>query len=114
VTTIANDTATIRATSILDATQYDEINVVDNIPTPCIAVSSFYEDFDAPSLTCCNMGVVPDCWNSISTATGANQIISTTSPASGTNNIYQFGYSTILQYIVVQPELNHTNAETHQ
>src|SRR5690606_30335333 len=81
---------------------------------PCIAVSSFYEDFDAPSLTCCNMGVVPDCWNSISTAAGANQIISTTSPASGTNNIYQFGYGTNLQSIVVMPEVNNINAGTHQ
>ena len=114
VTAIANGTATIRATSVLDPTQYDEINVVVNTATPCTAVSSFYEDFDAPSLTCCNMGVVPDCWNSISTAAGANQIISTTSPASGTNNIYQFGYGANLQSIVVMPEVNNINAGTHQ
>src|SRR5690606_30847224 len=100
--------------SVLDPTQYDEINVVVNTATPCTAVSSFYEDFDAPSLTCCNMGVVPDCWNSISTAAGANQIISTTSPASGTNNIYQFGYGANLQSIVVMPEVNNINAGTHQ
>ncbi len=60
------------------------------------------------------MGVVPDCWHSISTATGANQIISTTTPASGTNNIYQFGYGANLQSIVVMPEVNNINAGTHQ
>jgi len=80
----------------------------------CPAVSSFSENFDAPTLTCCNMGVVPQCWNSISTATGANQIISTTTPASGTNNIYQFGYGTNLQSIVVMPEVTNINAGTHQ
>lgn len=80
----------------------------------CPAVSSFSENFDAPTLNCCNMGVVPQCWNSISTATGANQIISTTTPASGTNNIYQFGYGTNLQSIVVMPEVNNINAGTHQ
>ena len=80
----------------------------------CPAVSSFSENFDAPSLTCCNMGVVPTCWNSISTATGANQIISNTTPASGTNNIYQTGYGTNLQSIVVMPEVTNINAGTHQ
>jgi len=80
----------------------------------CPAVSSFSENFDTPTLTCCNMGVVPQCWHSISTATGANQIISNTTPASGTNNIYQFGYGTNLQSIVVMPEVNNINAGTHQ
>lgn len=80
----------------------------------CPAVSSFSENFDASTLTCCNMGVVPQCWHSISTATGANQIISNTTPASGTNNIYQFGYGTNLQSIVVMPEVNNINAGTHQ
>jgi len=85
-----------------------------NITNGCTAVSSFSENFDAPSLTCCNMGVVPACWTSISTATGANQIISNTTPASGTNNIYQFGYGANLQSIVVMPEVNNINAGTHQ
>jgi hypothetical protein len=81
---------------------------------PCAPVSSFYENFDAPALTCCNMGVVPECWSSISTATGANQIISNTTPASGTNNIYQFGYGTGKISIVVMREVNNINAGTHQ
>lgn len=114
VTAIANGTATVRATSVLDPTQYDEINVVINATNPCAPVSSFYENFDAPTLTCCNMGVVPECWNSISTAVGANQIISTTSPASGTNNIYQTGYGTGKISIVVMRAVNNINAGTHQ
>ncbi|RYD97477.1 MAG: T9SS type A sorting domain-containing protein [Sphingobacteriales bacterium] len=80
----------------------------------CAAVSSFYENFDAPALTCCNMGVVPECWHSISTAVGANQIISNTSPASGTNNIYQTGYGAGKISIVVMREVNNINAGTHQ
>ena len=114
VTAIANGTATIRVTSVADPTKYDEINIVINTLGTCTAVSSFFEDFDDPTLTCCSMGMVPDCWNSISTATGANQIISTTSPASGTNNIYQIGYGTGKVSIVVMPEVNNINAATHQ
>lgn len=116
VTAIANGTVVIRATSVADATKYGDITVTVNIPTTpsCTAVSSFSENFDASTLTCCNMGVVPQCWHSISTATGANQIISNTTPASGTNNIYQFGYGTNLQSIVVMPEVTNINAGTHQ
>lgn len=80
----------------------------------CAPVSNFYENFDAPTLTCCSMGLVPECWNSISTAAGANQIISTTSPASGTNNIYQNGYGAGKISIVIMREVNNINAGTHQ
>lgn len=85
-----------------------------NTTSPCTAVSNFSEDFDSSTLTCCNMGVVPQCWSSLSTATGANQIISNTTPASGTNNIYQFGYGTNKISIVIMPEINNINAGTHQ
>lgn len=114
VTAIANGTATIRATSVSNPAQYDEIAVVINTTSPCVAVSSFYENFDAPALTCCNMGVVPECWASLSTGTGANQIISNTGPASGANNIYQFGYGPGLASIVIMREVNNINAGTHQ
>jgi len=116
VTAIANGTVVIRATSVADTTKFGDITVTVNTPTTpsCTAVSSFSENFDSPSLTCCNMGVVPTCWSSISTATGANQIISNTTPASGTNNIYQFGYGANLQSIVVMPEVTNINAGTHQ
>lgn len=58
------------------------------------------------------MGVVSDCWNSITTP-GGNQIISSTSPASGTSNVYQFGYGTGKISIVIMPPLSNINEGTH-
>ncbi|GAA5085741.1 hypothetical protein GCM10023210_06840 [Chryseobacterium ginsengisoli] len=76
----------------------------------CSAVSSFSENFDAYS--CCNMGVVPTCWDSV-ILNGASQIISSTSPASGTSQIYQFGYGTGKVSIVIMPPISNINAGTH-
>ena len=76
----------------------------------CAPVSEFSENFD--TLSCCNMGVVPTCWNSLRTTNG-NQIISATSPASGTSNVYQFGYGNGVVSIVVMPPLTNVNAGTH-
>ncbi|MFL9833578.1 T9SS type A sorting domain-containing protein [Chryseobacterium terrae] len=75
----------------------------------CTAVSEFSENFD--TLSCCAMGVVPSCWDSILTAGGGNQIISSTSPASSPSNVYQTGYTKIS--IVVMPPLTNINAGTH-
>lgn len=74
----------------------------------CTPVSEFSENFD--TLSCCNMGVVPTCWNSIVTQ-GGNQIISTTTPASGVSNVYQNGYQKVS--IVILPPLSNVNAGTH-
>jgi len=74
----------------------------------CTPVSEFSENFD--TLSCCNMGVVPTCWNSIVTQ-GGNQIISSTTPASGTSNVYQNGYLKVS--IVILPPLTNVNAGTH-
>lgn len=76
----------------------------------CAPVSEFSENFD--SYSCCGMGVVPTCWNSIMTQ-GGNQIISGTSPASGTSQIYQTGYGTGKISIVVMPSVTNINAGTH-
>lgn len=75
----------------------------------CTPVSEFSENFD--TLSCCNMGVVPPCWNSILTTGGGNQIISTTSPASSPSNVYQTGYNKVS--IVIMPPLTNINAGTH-
>ncbi len=75
----------------------------------CTPISEFIENFD--TLSCCNMGVVPTCWNSILTSGGGNQIISNTSPASGPSNVYQTGYNKIS--IVIMPRLTNINAGTH-
>lgn len=80
----------------------------NNANAQCTPVSEFSENFDA--LSCCAMGVVPPCWNSLLTQ-GGNQIISSTSPASSPSNVYQNGYNKIS--IVVMPELTNINAGTH-
>ncbi len=77
----------------------------------CNPVSEFSENFDAYS--CCTMGVVPTCWNSIR-LNNASQIISSTQPASGTSQIYQFGYGTGTVSIVVMRPVSNINAGTHQ
>lgn len=75
----------------------------------CTPISEFSENFD--TLSCCNMGVVPTCWNSILTSGGGNQIISSTSPASSPSNVYQTGYNKVS--IVIMPPLTNINAGTH-
>jgi len=113
VTASANGTVTVRATSVADATKFGELNVVVTIePTNnCPALTSLYENFD--TLSCCDMGVVPTCWNSLLLG-GASQIISSTQPASGTSQIYQNGYGTGKISIVALPQFSNVNAGTHQ
>ncbi|WP_415328455.1 T9SS type A sorting domain-containing protein [Chryseobacterium sp. MMS23-Vi53] len=82
-----------------------------SVNAQCNEVSSFSENFDAYS--CCAMGVVPTCWDSV-LLNGASQIISSTSPASGTSQIYQNGYGTGKISIVVMPPISNINAGTHQ
>ncbi|WP_449401208.1 T9SS type A sorting domain-containing protein [Chryseobacterium wanjuense] len=77
----------------------------------CNAVTGFSENFDAYS--CCNMGVVPTCWDSVLLG-GASQIISSTAPASGTSQIYQNGYGAGKISIVVMPPVSNINAGTHR
>jgi hypothetical protein len=77
----------------------------------CNPVTEFSENFDAYS--CCTMGVVPNCWSSIR-LNNASQIISSTQPASGTSQIYQFGYGTGTISIVIMRQVSNINAGTHQ
>ncbi len=113
VTAIANGTVTVRATSVADATKFGELSVVINIAQvdECPSLTSLYENFD--TLSCCAMGVVPECWESILLG-GASQIISSTQPASGTSQIYMNGYGAGKIAIVVLPHFSNVNAGTHQ
>ena len=113
VTATANGTVTIRATSVADATKFGELSVVINIPpaNECPSLTSLYENFD--TLSCCAMGVVPTCWESILLG-GASQIISSTQPASGTSQIYMNGYGAGKIAIVVLPHFSNVSAGTHQ
>lgn len=81
------------------------------INAQCNPVTEFSENFDAYS--CCAMGVVPNCWSSLR-LNNASQIISSTQPASGTSQIYQFGYGTGTVSIVIMPDVSNINAGTHR
>lgn len=82
-----------------------------SINAQCNPVSSLSENFDAYS--CCNMGVVPACWDSVILG-GASQIISSTQPASGTSQIYQTGYGTGKISIVILPRMSNLLDGTHR
>src|SRR5690606_5142757 len=86
------------------------INISEPIEE-CTPITDLYEDFD--DYSCCEMGVVPTCWDSIILG-GASQIISSTEPASGTSQIYQFGFGEDKISIVVLPQFSNVNAGTHQ
>ncbi|WP_185965501.1 beta strand repeat-containing protein [Flavobacterium zepuense] len=111
VTATANGTVTVRATSVADATKFGEMAITVNILPACPSLTSLYENFD--TLSCCAMGVVPTCWNSLLLG-GASQIISSTQPASGTSQIYQNGYGAGKISIVALPHFSNVNAGTHQ
>ncbi|KMQ67567.1 hypothetical protein ACM39_11895 [Chryseobacterium sp. FH2] len=81
----------------------------NSVNAQCNIVDSFSENFDtytAPE------SIVPTCWDRIA-LNGASQIISSTSPASGTGQIYQFGYGSGKTSIVIFPKLSNVNAGTH-
>lgn len=75
--------------------------------TLCGPMTSMYENFDSY-----NTGsIVPDCWARI--ITNGSQTITSTTPASGTRNIYQYCSSSQTPSIVVLPEFSNINAGTH-
>src|SRR5690554_6596720 len=78
--------------------------------TACSAITEMFEDFDSYATG----SIVPDCWERIVPATSAgSQTISSTSPDSGTRNIYQYTSSTSNSVIVALPEFSNVNAGTH-
>lgn len=76
--------------------------------TLCAPIASMFENFDSYSTG----SIVPDCWNRIITTNGSQTITSTT-PASGTRNIYQNSSTTQNPTVVVLPEFSNVNAGTH-
>src|SRR5690554_207811 len=78
--------------------------------TACGTITEMFEDFDSYATG----SIVPDCWERIVPATSAgSQSISSTSPASGNRNIYQYTSSTSNSVIVALPEFSNVNAGTH-
>src|SRR5690554_1813577 len=78
--------------------------------TACGTITEMFEDFDSYDTG----SIVPDCWERIVPATSVgSQTISSTSPASGTRNIYQYTSSSQNSVIVALPEFSNVNAGTH-
>ncbi|MFP3592717.1 T9SS type A sorting domain-containing protein [Chryseobacterium sp. SIMBA_038] len=80
------------------------------VSAQCNALDSFSENFDTYASP---NSIVPSCWERIA-LNGASQIISSTQPASGTSQIYQFGYGTGKVSLVILPKLTNVNKGTHR
>src|SRR5690554_1804087 len=78
--------------------------------TACGTITEMFEDFDSYDTG----SIVPDCWERIVPATSAgSQTITSTSPASGSRNIYQYASSSQNPVIVALPDFSNVNAGTH-
>ena len=77
--------------------------------TLCGPVTSMFENFDSYATG----NIVPDCWARIVGASNTAQTISSTTPASGTRNLYQITSSAANATIVVLPEFSNVNAGTN-
>ncbi len=81
-----------------------------NFTTVCDPVVTVTENFDSYATG----DLVPQCWFRLVPPTSAgNQTITTTTPASGTRNIYQNAATTANPVIVVLPSTSNVNAGTH-
>ena len=78
--------------------------------TACGTVATLFENFDSYGTG----NIVPDCWVRLApVATPGSQTITTTTPASGTRNIYQYATATQNPIIVVLPPFSNIDAGTH-
>lgn len=80
-----------------------------NFITLCSPMTSMFENFDSYATG----SIVPICWDRIIGSTNGNQTISSSTPASGTRNIYQYASSAANGTIVVLPTFSNVNAGTH-
>lgn len=78
-----------------------------NFKSACGAVTSLSENFDAYAA----VAVLPDCWGRL--VTTGTLSISSTSPASGSRNVYQTSSTSQVPTTAVLPELSNINAGTH-
>jgi hypothetical protein len=76
--------------------------------TLCGPVNAFFEDFESYSTG----SIVPECWSRLIVGS-ATQTISSTTPASGVRNIYQFSAAGTASYVIL-PEMQNASAGTHR
>lgn len=97
--------------SVCSSTDVSVWSQTEAFKTACGAASTMTENFDSYATG----SIVPDCWVRIvpSSAPGS-QTITSTAPASGTRNIYQYASATQSPVIVVLPMFSNVNADTHR
>ncbi|MFC6267254.1 fibronectin type III domain-containing protein [Frigoriflavimonas asaccharolytica] len=93
--------------SVCSASDTSSWIALPNFNTLCAPLNYMYENFDSTITG----SVVPNCW--VRLAGTGTQSITTTSPVSAPNNLYQNSTSTTNQTIVVLPEFSNINAGTH-
>lgn len=94
--------------SVCSATDKSDWTYQVSFRTTCAPTPSLFEDFESYSAS----SIVPDCWARI--VPSGSQTISSTSPASGIRNIYQYSSSSSSASTVVLPEFTNINAGTHR
>lgn len=90
------------------ASEFSNWSSANTFVTDCLSMTYLAENFDSYGTG----NIVPTCWYRMS-GTG-NQTITTTDPASGTRNLYQYTATTATPIIVVLPHFSNINAGTHQ
>ncbi|MCE3076781.1 fibronectin type III domain-containing protein [Chryseobacterium gwangjuense] len=94
--------------SVCSSTNTSTWTYVVAFKTACGAVTSVVENFDSYATG----SIVPDCWDRI-VGTGS-QTITTTTPASGTRNIYQYTATGSTPTYVVLPSFSNINSGVNQ
>ncbi|WP_294291182.1 fibronectin type III domain-containing protein [uncultured Chryseobacterium sp.] len=74
--------------------------------TLCDAVATLYENFDSYAIA----AIVPSCWDRLVLGNAANQAINSSTPASGTRNLYQVNSVSGQTSIVILPPLSTINS----
>jgi hypothetical protein len=77
--------------------------------TLCAPITNMFENFDSYATG----NIVPDCWARIIGSSNTAQTISSTTPSSGTRNLYQIASSPANATVVVLPEFSNVNAGTN-
>ncbi|MDF2553632.1 MAG: C-terminal target protein [Chryseobacterium sp.] len=95
--------------SVCTAPDKSEWSLSGIAKTLCGPATSMFENFDSYATG----NIVPDCWTRIVGASNTAQTISSTSPASGTRNLYQITSTPANATVVVLPEFSNVSAGTH-
>jgi hypothetical protein len=90
-------------------TSVNGFNLGIGSPDLCGPETQFSENFDSYATG----SIVPNCWDRLIVGT-ASQTITSTTPASGTRNIYQYSASTANQSYVILPEMVNISTGTHR